>query len=137
MTPTVKLALLCDYALTSQEGKLSALGIFSQMNFPMLPNAAPRFFVVIVLVLDAGSHPVRIGIVDPSGQHILPEGPQAVVPVEVAGAETNLVVDFGNVVFSQPGLHQVQLYVSDLLVHTMLLTVQVIGTEEFTPGRGN
>src|SRR5690348_11998151 len=111
MPAQVKAGLLCDYALTSEDGKLSAIGIFSNINFASLPNAYPRFFVVFVLTLDTGTHEVQLNIVDPIGQQMLPEAPTVEVPVEVPGADTNLVIDFPNLPFNRPGIYQVQLYV--------------------------
>ncbi len=132
MEPVVKAALLCDYALTSQDGKLSVLGIFGNINFPTLPNAYPRFFVVIVVALDRGPHEVRIGILDPMGQQLLPEPPQVQVEVEVPGADTNLVVDFNNLPFNRPGIHQVQLLLDGRLVHSIMLNVASAGAEGMT-----
>ncbi len=137
MQPTIKAALLCDYALTSDDGKLSAMGIFSNINFSSLPNAYPRFFVVIILTLDSGTHPVRIGIVDPVGQQILPEPPRVDVEVELPGADTNLVIDFNNLPFNRAGIHQVQLFVSELLIHSIPLSIQAVSAEGFAPVRAN
>jgi hypothetical protein len=129
MQPAVKSAFVCDYALTSDDGKLSAIGIFSNIGFPSLPNAYPRFFIVMIVSLDRGSHPVTIGIVDPVGQQILSDPPTVEVQVEIPGADTNLVVDFNNLPFSRPGIHQVQLFVRGLLTHSIPLTVQTMTTE--------
>ena len=137
MQPIVKAALLCDYALTSDDGKLSALGIFSNINFPSLPNAYPRFFVVIIVALDSGMHRVRLGIVDPIGQQILTDPPSVDVRVELPGADTNLVIDFNNLPFNRGGIHQVQLFVADLLVYSLSLTVQAIAAQDFAPARAN
>ena len=137
MDPTVKAALLCDYALTSDDGKLSVMGIFSNINFPSLPNAYPRFFVVIILGLAAGTHSVRIGIADPMGQQVLPDPPTVDVQVEVPGADTNLVVDFNNLPFSRTGIYQVQLYLESLLIHSMPLSVQSAAAEGIAPVRAN
>jgi hypothetical protein len=126
MQPTVKAALLCDYALTSDDGKLSVIGIFGNINFPTLPNAYPRFFVVIVISLDAGVHPVRLGIVDPMGQQMLPEPPNVEVNVELAGADTNLVIDFNNLPFQRAGIHQVQLFLDGRLIHSVPLSIQSV-----------
>ncbi len=132
MPPTVKTALLCDYAITSDDGKLSIMGIFGNINFPSLPNAYPRFFVVIIVSLDAGSHQVTLGIVDPTGQQMLPEPPAVDVNVEIPGADTNLVIDFNNLPFQRPGIHQVQLFVNGRLTHSMPLSVQGVGGQGVT-----
>lgn len=136
MQPTVKAALLADYALTSQDGKLSVLGIFGNVNFPSLPNSLPRFFVVFVLSLDSGDHNLRLGMLDPSGQQLLPDPPVATVSVDVAGADTNLVVDFNNLPFERAGIYQLQLLYEGRLLHTIPLPIQSIGgVPGMTPGR--
>ena len=124
MPPSVKAAFLCDYALTSQDGKLSVLGIFSNINFPSLPNAYPRFFVVIIVALEVGQHQVHLGVVDPSGTPAVPEGPTVDVQVDVPGADTNLVIDFNNLPFQRAGIYQVQLSVDGRIVHSIPVSVQ-------------
>jgi hypothetical protein len=135
--PVVKAAFVCDYALTSDDGKLSAIGIFSNINFASLPSAYPRFFVVIILALDRGTHRVNVGIVDPMGQQMLPEPSVVEVPVEVPGADTNLVIDFYSLPFTYAGIYQVQLLLDGLLVHSIPLTVQTMSVEGVPPVRAN
>ena len=137
MQPTIKAALLCDYALTSDEGKLSIMGIFSNINFPSLPNAYSRFFVVIILALDSGTHQVRLGIVEPGGGQMLPDPPTVDVQVEVPGADTNLVIDFNNLPFNRPGIYQVQLFLEGLLIHSIPLSVQTAAAPGVAPIRPN
>lgn len=137
MQPQIKAALLCDYALTSDDGKLSLLGIFGNINFPSLPNAYARFFVVLILNLDAGQHELRLGIVDPGGQQMLPEPPTVQVNVEIPGADTNLVIDFNNLPFQRAGIHQVQLFLAGRLIHSIHLNVQSIGGQGGFPAQAN
>lgn len=135
MQPVVKAALLADYALTSEDGKLSVLGIFGHINFPSLPNALPRFFVVFIVALEPGAHDVQMGIIDPMGQQMLPEPPQVQVEVEAGGADTNLVIDFNNLPFERPGIYQVQLLIAGRLIHTVRLSVQAMSGPGVTAGR--
>ena len=94
MEPTVKLALLCDYAFRTQDNKLSIIGVFSQISLADLPAASPPFFVVISLALDRGTHQVQFGLVDPMGQQVVPDAPAFDVEVETAGADTDLLLQF-------------------------------------------
>jgi hypothetical protein len=103
------------------------MGIFGNINFPSLPNAYPRFFVVIVVSLDAGTHGVQLQMLDPSGQPMLPEPPTVEVRVEMPGADTNLVIDFNNLPFNRAGIHQVQLLIEGRLVRSIPLGVQGVG----------
>lgn len=137
MQPVVKAAFVCDYALTSVDGKLSALGIFSHMPMQTLPGSWPRFFVVMILLLDRGTHSISLGITDPMGQPLLPEPARGEVQVDVPGAETNLVIDFNNVLFQHPGIHQVQLFLEGMLLQSIPVNVQALGTEGLAPPPAN
>ncbi|HZU12917.1 MAG TPA: hypothetical protein VFB58_08765 [Chloroflexota bacterium] len=133
MEPTVRLALLCDYALRSQDGKLSAIGIFSSVGMAEIPGPSPPFFVVISVGLDRGTHPVSLGIVDPLGQQVLPEQPAFDVEVEAPGMDTELLFQFNGLPLPRPGIYQIQLFVEGRLVHSMPLSVQ--GASGQMPGR--
>lgn len=50
----VTFAHLCDYATISREGKLSVLGIFSNINTTSLPMIHPMLFVVFEIEMSAG-----------------------------------------------------------------------------------
>jgi hypothetical protein len=127
MNPTVKMLLLADYAMTSSDGRLSVMGIFSNINFQSLPAAHPRFFVVIVLSLDVGVHAVQLQFLDPSGKSMVEEPATIEVHVEMPGGEANLIVDIPNFRFERPGIHQVQLLVEGRLVKSAPLGVQSAG----------
>ena len=43
----VNLAVLADYANVSQDGKLNIMGIFQEVNPPVLPFALPQMFLVV------------------------------------------------------------------------------------------
>lgn len=137
MQPTVKLGLLCDYALRSQDGKLSIIGIFSQINVAEIPGSSPPFFVVISLNLDAGTHDVEFGVVDPMGQQVLAEPPRFDVEVEVAGADTDLLLQFNGLPLARPGIYQVQLFVDGMLVHSVPVNVQSASAGGIGPIRAN
>ncbi len=138
MNPVVKLGVLCDYALTSQDGKLSVLGIFSQMNMAQLPGVSPPYFAVVVLAVDQGTYSVRFGVVDPVGQQVLTDAPPTFdMEVETAGADTNLVIQFNNLPLVRPGIYQVQLYIDGRLTHSLPLSVQSAGSPELGYARPN
>jgi hypothetical protein len=138
MNAVVKLGVLCDYALTSQDGKLSVLGIFSQMNLAQLPGVSPPYFAVVVLTLDQGSYSVRFGVVDPVGQQVLNEEPPAFdMEVETAGADTNLVIQFNNLPLGRPGIYQVQLFLDGRLTHSLPLNVASASGSELGFARPN
>jgi hypothetical protein len=130
--------VLCDYALTSQDGKLSVLGIFSQMTLGGLPSASPPFFAVVVLQLDQGTYSVRFGVVDPAGQQVLTdEAPEFDLEVDTPGSDTNLVIQFNNLPLPRVGIYQVQLFLDGRLTHSLPLAVQAMAPPQFAPTRPN
>lgn len=137
MEPSVKLALLCDYALRAQDGKLSAIGIFSHIGMAEMPGASPPFFVVISLGLDEGTHQVQFRIVDPMGQQILPDPPTFDVDVEAQGTDTELLLQFNGLPLQRPGIYQIQLMVAGRLIHSIPLSVQGAPPSEMGPVRAN
>lgn len=46
----VAIAVICDYANTSADGKLNILGVFQQINAPVLPFQVPQMYVVVSTV---------------------------------------------------------------------------------------
>ena len=137
MEPTVKLALLCDYAFRTQDNKLSIIGVFSQISLADLPAASPPFFVVMSLSLDKGSHQVQFGLVDPMGQQVVPDAPAFDVEVESAGADTDLLLQFNGLPLQRAGIYQVQLFVAGRLIHALPLSVQGTAAGGMGPIRAN
>ena len=43
----VTLAVACDYANLSQDGKLNILGVFNEINAPVLPFNIPQMYIVV------------------------------------------------------------------------------------------
>lgn len=135
MDPSVRLALVCDYALKSQDDKLSVLGIFSQINVAEIPATSPPFFVVVSIAMDLGNHQVRIGVLNPTGGNVLPEPPQFEVDVEQPGATTDVLLQFNGLPFERTGIYQVQVFVDGLLIHSVPLSVQSIAQPGVEPIR--
>jgi hypothetical protein len=130
MQPQVKLAVVCDYAMASQDGKLSIIGMFGQLNVMQLPSPSPPFFAVAVLLLDPGTYNVRFGMVDPSGQQVIPaEAPTINVEVQGPGTEAPLWMPFNGLPLSRAGIYQVQTFVDGRLLHSIPVNVQVLTPE--------
>lgn len=99
---TVGLLTLCDYALTSQQGKLSVMGIFDRVFVSQLPTKYPRFFVVAILSAAAGrKSALQVQMLDPKGEPVLPSRE---VSVTFGGnGKANLLMDIANLNFTQLG----------------------------------
>ncbi len=134
--PRIRAALLCDYAITGQDGKVSAIGIFSNITFASLPANYPRFFVVIIASVDAGPHVARLQLVGPSSEDMIPEGPEMEISVADEQAETNLIIAFDNLPFQATGIHQLQLTLDGALALNLPFGVMSASDQTFS-GRGN
>ncbi len=70
----VDFAVLADYALIDQHGKLSVLGIFQHVWVGAFPAVHPRTHLVLRVRgrrTEIGQHPIRIRFVDDAGSELL------------------------------------------------------------------
>ena len=70
----VDFAVLADYALIDQHGKLSVLGIFQHVWVGSFPAVHPRTHLVLRVRgrrTEIGQHPIRIRFVDDSGTELM------------------------------------------------------------------
>jgi hypothetical protein len=131
--PRIRLALLCDYALTSEDGKVSAIGLFSTINFAQLPGNYPRFFVVIVAVLDTGSHEAQLSLLGPRGNEVIPNGPTMNLDVPTGSTESNLIIGFDNLGFEHAGIYQLQLSIDGTVAMRLPFSVLTSSDQPMTP----
>ena len=67
-------AVLADYALIDQHGKLSVLGIFQHVWVGSFPAVHPRTHLVVRVRgrrTEVGQHPIRIRFVDDGGAELM------------------------------------------------------------------
>jgi hypothetical protein len=70
----VDFAVLADYALIDQHGKLSVLGIFQHVWVGSFPAVHPRTHLVLRVRgrrTEVGTHPIRIRFVDEAGAELM------------------------------------------------------------------
>jgi hypothetical protein len=70
----VDFAVLSDYALIDQHGKLSVLGIFQHVWVASFPALHPRTHLVLRVRgrrSEIGSHPIRIRFLDDAGAELM------------------------------------------------------------------
>jgi len=77
--------LLCDYALTGQDGKISAVGIFGQINVSRLPAVHPRLFIVAIMDAEPGPHDLTLQVLSPKGGRLLETSPTS-LPTSTASS---------------------------------------------------
>lgn len=120
----IDFAVVCDYALVDQFGKLSVIGLFQHIWVQKFPTVHPRLHLVIRLKgsrTEVGQHDVRIRLLNEDDQEIIsgdgkvqfPEPPAGVLEVE-AGA----VLAF-DVPFQTPGKYRFEIDV-DSEVNTVV-----------------
>lgn len=71
----VTIAVLCDYANTSQDGKLNILGVFQQINALVIPFQIPQMYIVVSTTAAPTEHsqefPFELLIWNEDGEEIL------------------------------------------------------------------
>ncbi len=106
----VTLAVLADYANVSQDGKLNIMGIFQEVNPPVLPFALPQMYLVVSF--EAGpaefdsTKNIRIALLDNDGNEMLALEGQAQVPRPPrpgSRAYINQVIGLNGVSFERSG----------------------------------
>ena len=126
----VDLALLSDYALIDQYGKLSVMGIFEHIWVHRFPVVHPRLHLVMRLKgrrTELGEHRIAIRLVDDDDHEIISgdgtvtfsEPPAGIVEVE---AGTVLVFD---VPLEHPGPYRFNIFVDEEHAASVPLTVGV------------
>jgi hypothetical protein len=124
----VDFAVVADYALVDQTGKISVLGIFQHIWVPQFPAMHPRLHLVLRLKgkrTEIGSHAVEIRLLDEADAQILggngsvmfAEPPAGVTDIEAAAL---LVFD---VPFPHPGGYRFEITVDGERKATVPLTV--------------
>ena len=100
--------LLCDYALTAQDGKISAVGVFSQINVARLPATHGRCFIVAILEAEPGPHELSIQVVSPSGRDTLSQAPRLRIEVPPTATTANIVADLKGMRLEEIGRHRIE-----------------------------
>ena len=105
--------LLCDHAITAQDGKVSAIGLFSQINVTRLPTVYGRLFIVAQLEADPGVHEINLQVLSPAGEPLLARPPQMRIEVPPNATSANIVADLKGLQLKELGRHRVELRVGD------------------------
>lgn len=136
LAPRMRMGVLCDHALVSQDGKLSLIGIFDRIAVPGLPIQHPRFFVVAVFDMAPGNHMVRVELLDPTGHNVLQEqGVQIPVNVAGVGQSGNLIAELNMLPLDFAGRYDFNLYVGDERAGVISLTVEIGSPPGFVSGQ--
>ncbi len=115
----VNLAVLCDAANVSREGKLNILGEFDSIHASSFPLTYPTMVLVVRLEAhptEVGDHRRKLQHLDADGRNVVPplegefatgEGPFLGVPVRTAP----IILQMHGVRFDRPGHYSFELLV--------------------------
>jgi len=123
----VEFLTLCDYAMMSQEGKLSVMGMFDRMFVRQVPSTFARFFIVAVLSGEAESeYGVVLLIQSPTGKAVVPEKE---LKVKLGtGGRTNIITDVVNFPLPEIGSYSLKITVGETEIGMLpFMVMQVSG----------
>ena len=123
---TLHTLLLCDYALTAQDGKLSAIGVFSQINVARLPATHGRCFIVAILEASPGPHELSIQVVAPSGKPSLQQAPRLRIEVPPTATSANIVAELKGMRIEEIGRHRIEMRAGSQALGSSPFTVNLI-----------
>jgi hypothetical protein len=126
--------VICDHAITAQDGKISAIGIFGQITVSRLPSVHGRFFIVAVLEADPGLYQLTLHVVAPSGQPVLGRPPTMRLEVPPNTTTANIVADMKGLQVRELGRHRIELRAGDRVLGTTPFNVNLTWTQ---PQPGN
>ena len=111
----VTLAVCCDAANVSREGKLNLLGIFNSIHAAEFPCTHPHLALVLRVEArlgEEGAYPLEIKLVDEDGQQLFDIGGQ----LSLQGAEpgrpmtAQTIMDINNLQLPRPGTYAFEIF---------------------------
>ena len=117
---------LCDYALTARDGKISAIGIFSQINVARVPAVHGRCFIVAFLEASPGIHELTINLIAPSGRNVIQRPPRLRINVPDNASTANVLADLKGLRLDEIGRHQVELRSGERLLGSTPFIVNLV-----------
>jgi hypothetical protein len=111
----VTLAVCCDAANVSREGKLNLLGIFNSIHAAEFPCTHPHLALVLRVearIGEEGTYPLQIKLVDEDGQQMFDIGGQ----LSLQGAEpgrpmtAQTIMDINNLQLPRPGTYAFEVF---------------------------
>ncbi|MFQ5703277.1 MAG: hypothetical protein ACE5HT_04570 [Gemmatimonadales bacterium] len=126
----IDFAVVCDYAILDQYGKLSVMGIFQHIWVTQFPTVHPRLHLVLRLKgsrTEVGKHDVNIRLTDDEGTEII--GGDGSVnfsepPAGILEVESGAVLVF-DVPFAHEGRYEFEITVDQEVSTTVPVTVSL------------
>jgi hypothetical protein len=113
----------CDYALTSQEGKLSIMGIFDRIFVRSLPAQHPSMCFVVVAKGEPGSdHNIKLVITNPSGKKLQE------IPIRIKTnneGHFNVIATLNNLPITEQGVLTIDCFDGDKKIGTKEVVISM------------
>ena len=126
----VTLAVLADYANLSQDGKLNIMGIFQEVNPPVLPFPLPQMYLVVGFAAGPAEYDtvkdIKIALLDNDGNEMLALEGRAQVPRPQrpgTRAYMNELIGLSGITFERPGDYAFAILISGETRETVSLHV--------------
>ena len=123
-------AVVCDFALVSQDRKPTIVGVFTDIRVPTVPFQWPRFAfagrVELDLLVDAGTHSIALTVKDPAGVQLSQITGSVVFgpgPQQAGRAMFDPHMVFDNFIFGSFGRYTLELTIDGLPMGTATLDI--------------
>ncbi|MBI1919039.1 hypothetical protein HYS29_00415 [Candidatus Microgenomates bacterium] len=118
-----ELTALCDYALLSNDGKLSIIGIFDELRVTQLPSMfVDKFLVATVQGEPSKSYLIKMKLIK-DGKDINLLNPLSLKINTSFNGKSNLIVRLANVQINEEGDYYFKIYNEDIEIGKILLKV--------------
>jgi len=129
---SLQLGVLCDYAMISQDGKLSLIGIFDRIGVMQVPVHHPRFFVVAALHGETEVNAVEMELVTPDGRSIMRQQ-IGIDPEAISAGNGNLLLEVTMLPLEMVGRYEFRLHAGDDVLGMIPLTVAPVNMNQPAP----
>ncbi|KKP59705.1 MAG: hypothetical protein UR54_C0025G0012 [Candidatus Roizmanbacteria bacterium GW2011_GWA2_34_18] len=132
MKVKAEIITLCDYALISQEGKLSVIGVFDEVRVMQIPGGVARAFFVATI---KGEPQTNYSFILKAENEN--DKSEILKPLEIKvktgyNGKSNILVQLINLIFNKPGEYRFSILSNDEIIGSLVLqTFLVKGNDKF------
>lgn len=124
----LKYSFFCDAANVDSSGKVSALGIFTNIKVLQFPAKHPMMTFVACIEgrrSESGKHPFHINFIDDDGKDIMPtiHGEINITP---KSSSTNIMINLNAITFPKPGTYSLDLVVDNQVLASESLNMILV-----------
>jgi len=106
---------VCDQVLVSSDGKVSIIGIFSEIKAIKFPALHPNFSVISNIEGKEGEYDQTIELLDSSGKKMAAVSGKSEIKKD--GSKNNFVANFVNIVFPEEGKYKIISRINDEILN--------------------